>query len=151
MKISLCFKDFVLMDSYSGNIGNSDKIGARQVFVRNDSSMMVAINLNAGSQRAENMRQISQTDMSLKNISKTRSHEQRNTLKKFGADSGGFDKIEKQSKPSHYSGYAMIGAGMLFFSGHLMSVEVYQNEKVNKKMSEKKLIDFASNFIRFNK
>ena len=89
--------------------------------------------------------------MSLKNNSKTRSHEKRKILKKFGADSGGFDKIEKQTKPSHYSGYVMIGAGMLFSNGDLMFVEVYQNEKVNKKMSEKKLIDFASNFIRFNK
>ena len=59
MKISLCFKDFVLLDSHPGNIGTSDSIGIRKIFVRNDSTMMVAVNLNAGSQRAENMWQVS--------------------------------------------------------------------------------------------
>jgi|SRR5690606_3223504 len=151
MKMNLCFKGYFLANSAMDQNRTSQYIGTRGVFIRNDSSMMVAVYLNAGPYRkGETERSVdnfsSQENKSIHRVSK----KNEKILKKFGADGGGFEKIEKQPVSPLLPGYGLVGGGMLFSKGDLMFVEIYQREGNGKKMSEKALINFASSFIRFN-
>jgi len=151
MKMSLCFKDFIIA-SRNFDLGRlRGVISSREVFLHNDSSMIVVVHLNSrsyGKRKVKDKINIVSPSESISSRKRLKKNEK--TLKKFGADGGGFEKMEKKPASSFLSGYELVGGGLLFSNGGLLSLEVYQREGNGKKMSEKALINFASSFIRFN-
>jgi len=151
LKMNLCFKDFILADSNLDQIPLQRGLTSEQIFLRSDSLLVVKVYLRRKSpdvrKSERSMDDLSlQADKSIRSVSK----KEEKILKKFGADGGGFEMMEKKSTSRHLSGYALIGGGRLSSRGNLMFLEVYQREDIGKKMSEKALINFASSFIRFN-
>lgn len=151
MEMSLCFKDFILA-SRNFDLGRlRGGISSREVFLHNDSSVIIIVHLNSrnyGKRKVKDKINIVSPSESIS--SRKRSKKSEKTLKKFGADGGGFEKMEKKPASSFLSGYELVGGGLLFSNGGLLSLEVYQREGSRKKMSEKALINFASSFIRFS-
>src|SRR5690606_19586805 len=123
MKMSLCFKDFIIA-SRNFDLGRlRGGISSREVFLHNDSSMIIVVHLNSRSYGKRKVKdKINIVSPSESISSRKHSKKKEKTLKKFGANGGGFEKMEKKPASSFLSGYELVGGGLLFSNGGLLSL-----------------------------
>lgn len=148
MKLSLCFKDYIIAD---GNMDPGELpsgMTSQRVFLNSDSSLMVHILL---SNIPSLMSVTNYPNMHIFQKENQNSQRKKDKLliEKFGARSGFVTGYVEQSSP-HFDRYLTVWGAMLFSELGMVSIIMHQKESSRSKMSEKTLVKLASNFILFN-
>lgn len=152
MNLRLCFKGYILGDSNSLVNRLPGDITSRKVFLKADSSMKVVVRLNNRTiipvkpmqEKSSSGIGYSQSMAPAGEKSKTN----KLLFRKFGATSGFVAVNNKASTTS--DDYILTAGAVLFAKSGMLTIEVFHKDELLAKFNEKRFINFASNFIRFN-